>query len=235
MGMRKGPRPKLLLKDPGKRYRLHNRTRIKPHIKKPRVINKQQAKMPFPRNRPRDLRSKPLAKLFYRGGMAYGRRSILRTIHNDYQLRHKFLRRGIWSKKGVEEALLELLFQCRNLKDWDSGDDNLVDVFRLIKGRVKWAANCSVDLIMHLFFTLVRARLDCPGSLRKNACKVALRIDKVISYLNGVDHLLTEYEIYKNLVLPIHHAIRNLPREAKTPPSTIPGAVFLQAISCSNK
>lgn len=57
----------------------------------------------------------------------------------------------------------------------------------------------------------------------------------ILQYLNGVDHLLTEYEIYKNLVLPIHHAIRNLPREAKAPPSTIPGAVFLQAISCSNK
>jgi hypothetical protein len=57
----------------------------------------------------------------------------------------------------------------------------------------------------------------------------------VLQYINGVDHLLAEYDIYKNLVLPIHHAIRNLPREAKTPPSVIPGAVFLQGISRSNK
>lgn len=181
MGIKKAPRPKVVLKDSTKRSSLHNRSRIKLHIKKPRVINKQQAKMYFSSKGARASRCKPLAKFFYRGGMAYGRRSILRTIHNDYQLRRKFLRRGIRSRKGVEEALLELLFQCRNLKDWDSGGDNLIDVFRLIKGRVEWAANCSVDLIMQLFFTLIRARLDCPGSLRKNACQVALRVDKVIS------------------------------------------------------
>lgn len=55
-----------------------------------------------------------------------------------------------------------------------------------------------------------------------------------LQYINGVDHLLAEYEIYTNLVLPIHHAIRNLPRKAKMPPSTMPGAVFLQAISCNS-
>jgi hypothetical protein len=56
----------------------------------------------------------------------------------------------------------------------------LVDVFRLIKGRIEWASNCSVDLIMQLFFALLRARLGCPARSRKNACKVALRVDKVI-------------------------------------------------------
>lgn len=181
MGIKKSPRPKVVLKDPSKRYGLHNRSRIKPHINKSRVINKQQANMAFSSKGARASWSKPLAKVFNRGGMAYGRRSILRTVHNDYQLRRKFLRRGIRSRKAVEEALLELLFQCRNLKDWNSGDDNLFDVFRLIKGRVKWAANCSVDLIMQLFFTLIRARLEYPGSSRRNACKVALRVDKVIS------------------------------------------------------
>lgn len=56
-----------------------------------------------------------------------------------------------------------------------------------------------------------------------------------LQYINGVDHLLAEYEIYKNLVLPIHHTIRNLPREAKTSPSAMSGAVFLQGISRSKK
>lgn len=181
MGIKKSPRPKVALKDPSERYSLHNRSRIKPHINKSRAINKQQPKMSFSSKGARTSRAKPLAKVFNRGGMAYGRRSILRTVHNDYQLRRKFLRRGIRSRKGVENALLELLFQCRNLKDWDSGGDNLFDVFRIIKGRVKWAANCSVDLIMQLFFTLIRARLECPSSSRRNACKVALRVDKVIS------------------------------------------------------
>lgn len=55
-----------------------------------------------------------------------------------------------------------------------------------------------------------------------------------LQYINGVDHLLAEYEIYTNLVLPIHHAIRNLPRKAKIPPSAMPGAVFLQAIGSSS-
>lgn len=55
-----------------------------------------------------------------------------------------------------------------------------------------------------------------------------------LQYINGVDHLLAEYEIYTNLVLPIHHAIRNLPRKAKIPPSALPGAVFLQAIGSSS-
>lgn len=123
--------------------------------------------------------------------MAYGSRSILHTINHDDKLRRKFLRRGIRSKKGVEEALLELLFQCRNLKDWDSGGDNLVDVFRLIKGRVKWAADCSVDLIMQLFFALLRARLDCPVNMREIPCKVALRVDKVISVSHSkASHLI---------------------------------------------
>lgn len=56
-----------------------------------------------------------------------------------------------------------------------------------------------------------------------------------LQYINGVDHLLAEYDIYKNLVLPIHHTIRKLPRVAKTPASAIPGAVFLQGISRSEK
>lgn len=54
-----------------------------------------------------------------------------------------------------------------------------------------------------------------------------------LQYISGVDHLLAEYDIYENLALPIHHTIRNLPREAKTPPSAIAGAVFLQGISRS--
>lgn len=181
MGIKKGPRPKVVLKDPRKRHSLHNRSRIKPHTKKSRVMNKQQARMSFSSKGARSSRFSPLVKLLNRRGMAYGRRSILRTVHNDHQLRRKLLRRGIRSRKRVEDALLELLFQCRNLKDWNSGDDNLFNVFRIIKGRVKWAANCSVDLIMQLFFTLIRARLECPGSWRKKACKVALRVDKVIS------------------------------------------------------
>lgn len=56
----------------------------------------------------------------------------------------------------------------------------------------------------------------------------------IVQYINGVDHLLTEYEIYKNLALPLHHAIRNLPKKAKMPPSGIPGAVFIQAITRSS-
>lgn len=57
---------------------------------------------------------------------------------------------------------------------------------------------------------------------------------RTLQYINGVDHLLAEYEIYTNLVLPIHHAIRSLPKKAKIPPSVIPGAVFLQAIGGSS-
>lgn len=180
MGIKKDPRPSVALKDSTMRYSHHNRSRIKPQIKKHRITNKK-TKISVPSEGAKAMRFRPLAKLFHRGGMAYGRRSILRTIHNDYQLRRKFLRLGIRSRQGVEDALLELLFQCRNLKDWDSGGDNLVDVFRLIKGRVKWASIFSVDLIMQLFFTLLRARLDCPVNLRKTSCKVALRVDKVIS------------------------------------------------------
>lgn len=181
MGIKKNPRPSVTLKDSSKRYSHHNKSRIKPQIKKHRIVNRKKTKLSLPSKGAKAMRFKPLAKLFNRGGMAYGRRSILRTTHNDYQLRRKFLMLGIRSRKGVEDALLELLFQCRNLKDWDSGGDNLVDVFRLIKGRVKWASSLSVDLIMQLFFTVLRARLDCPANLRKTSCKVALRVDKVIS------------------------------------------------------
>lgn len=181
MGTKKSPQSSAAIKDSSKRSSRRNRSRIKPQMHQRRIINKKKAKMSLHFKGAKAPRFKPLAKLFNHGGMAYGSRSILHTIHNDYQLRRKFLRRGIRSKKGVEEALLELLFQCRNLKDWDSGGDNLVDVFRLIKGRVKWAANCSVDLVMQLFFALLRARLECPRNLRENACKVALRVDKVIS------------------------------------------------------
>ncbi|KKY30014.1 hypothetical protein UCDDA912_g10060 [Diaporthe ampelina] len=231
MGINNSRRPRAALKDSSKRSSVRNRPPHRPQLNKSQIASKQQAKMSFLSKRSKAPRLKPLRKLFDRRGMAYGRRSILHTVRKDYQLRRKFLSRGIESREGVEEALLELLFQCRNLKDWDSGGDNLVDVFRLIKGRVEWAANCSVDLIMQLFFTLLRARLDCPTRLRKNAGKVALRVDKVILYINGVDHLLTEYEIYKNLALPI----RKLPKKAKMPPSAMPGAVFLQAISRSSK
>lgn len=126
-------------------------------------------------------KTKPLLKLLDHRGMNYGHHHILRTVRNDYQLRREFHKLGIRNKRGSEEALMELLFECRNLKDWESGGDNLVDVFHLIKGRVEWTSNCSVDLIMQLFFALLRARLGCQASSRKNACKVALRVDKVIS------------------------------------------------------
>lgn len=181
MGIKKNLRPSAALKDQSKRPSFRNRSSFKPQTNKSRLINKKKAKMSLPAIRGKAPRFWPLFKLFDRGGMAYGRHSILRTARNDSQLRRKFFNVGTRSRQGVEDALLELLFQCRNLKDWDSGGDNLVDVFRLIKGRVKWAANCSVDLIMQLFFTLLRARLDCPAKLRKNSCKVALRVDKVIS------------------------------------------------------
>lgn len=75
---------------------------------------------------------------------------------------------------------MQLLFECRNLKDWESGGDNLVDVFGLIKERVHWASTCSTDLIMQLFFALLRARLDCSVSSRNNACRIARRVDQVI-------------------------------------------------------
>lgn len=181
MGTKKSRRPSAAIKDSSKHSSRRNSSHIKSQMHQRQIINKKKAKMSLRSKIAKAPRFKPLAKLFHRGGMAYGSRSILHTLHNDYQLRRKFLRRGIRSKKGVEEALLELLFQCRNLKDWDSGGDNLVDVFRLIKGRVKWAADCSVDLIMQLFFALLRARLDCPVNMRKTSCKVALRVDKVIS------------------------------------------------------
>lgn len=181
MGIKKNLRPSAALKDPSKHSSFRNRPSFKPQTNKSRHIKKRKSKRSLPSIRVKNPRFWPLFKLFDRGGMAYGRRSILRTARNDSQLRRQFLKVGIRSRQGVEDALMELLFQCRNLKDWDAGGDNLVDVFRLIKGRVKWAANCSVDLIMQLFFTLLRARLDCPAKLRKNSCKVALRVDKVIS------------------------------------------------------
>lgn len=57
-----------------------------------------------------------------------------------------------------------------------------------------------------------------------------------MQYINGVDHLLSEYDIYQNLTLPIHHAIRKLPKKAKMPPSAISGSDFPKAIGCnSNK
>lgn len=181
MGTKKSRRPSSAIKDSSKHSIRRDRSPIKSQMHQRRIINKKKANMSLRSKATKAPRFKPLAKLFYRGGMAYGSRSILHTTNHDYKLCRKFLRRGIRSKKRVEEALLELLFQCRNLKDWDSGGDNLVDVFRLIKGRVKWAADCSVDLIMQLFFVLVRARLDCPINMRKISCKVALRVDKVIS------------------------------------------------------
>lgn len=137
--------------------------------------------MSFLSNGARNPKPKPLLKLFDRRGMNYGQYHILRTVRNDYQLRREFYKLGIRNKRELEEALLELLFECRNLKYWESGGDNLVDVFHLIKGRVEWASDCSVDLIMQLFFALLQARLGCRSSSRKNACKVALRVDKVIS------------------------------------------------------
>lgn len=57
-------------------------------------------------------------------------------------------------------------------------------------------------------------------------------LNMIIQYINGVDHLLSEYDIYKTLAFLIHHAIRTLPREAKMPTSIVPDAVFLQAFSC---
>lgn len=57
----------------------------------------------------------------------------------------------------------------------------------------------------------------------------------VLQYIDGVDHLLAEYDIYRDLMLPIHRAIRNLPKEATTASSTAPDAVFLQGISGSNE
>lgn len=181
MGTKKSRQPNAAIRDSSKHSSHRNRSTIKSQIHQRRIINKKKANMSLRSKGANAPRFKPLAKLFYCGGMAYGSRSILHIPKHDYKLCRKFLRRGIRSKKGVEAALLELLFQCRNLKDWDSGGDNLVDVFRLIKGRVKWAADCSVDLIMQLFFSLLRARLDCPVSMRKTSCKVALRVDKVIS------------------------------------------------------
>lgn len=181
MGIKKNLRPSAAPKDQSRHSSFRNRSSFKPQTNKSRLINKKKAKMSLPSIRAKNPRFWPLFKLFDRGGMAYGRRSILRTARNDSQLRRQFLNAGIRSRQGVEDALMELLFQCRNLKDWDAGGDNLVDVFRLIKGRVKWATNCSVDLVMQLFFTLLRARLDCPANLRKNSCKVALRVDKVIA------------------------------------------------------
>ncbi|KAI3397405.1 hypothetical protein diail_10736 [Diaporthe ilicicola] len=178
MAFKKKSRPSAAVKNSSRRYDSRNR----PQVNKPQLMNKEQAKMPFPSQGVNYQKLKPLARLFGRGGMSYGRRSILRTVRNDNQLRCKFLNLGILTRKGVEQALLELLFQSRNLKDWDAGGDDLVDVFRLIKGRVKWAAECSVDLVMQLFFALLRGRLDCSGSLRtENCCKVALRVDKVIA------------------------------------------------------
>ncbi|KAG8160925.1 hypothetical protein KVR01_009189 [Diaporthe batatas] len=178
--------------------------------------------------------TKPLLQLFDHQGMAYDRFRILRTVRSEYHLRWELYKHGIRDKDAVEEALLKLLFECRNLKDWESGGDNLVEVFRLIKARVHWASNCSTDLIMQLFFAILRARLDCSASCRNNACKVARRVDQVIRYINGVDHLFAEYRIYRDLVLPIHHTIRDLPNEAKTTLCPTPDAVFLQGISGSN-
>ncbi|KAL1870199.1 hypothetical protein Daus18300_005263 [Diaporthe australafricana] len=231
MGAKKRSRPSSAVKDTSKRQHFHNGSQIR----KVQIIDKQQTKMTFLSKGTKAHNSKPLVKLFGRGGMAYGHGSILRTVRKDNELRCKLLNLGIRSRKGVEQALLELLYQFRNLKDWDAGGDDLFDVFRLIKGRVKWAASCSVDLIMQLFFALLRARLDCSQSLRtQNCCKVALRVDKIISYINGVDHLLSDYAIYQNLTLPIHNAIRKLPKKAKMPPSVIPGAAVPNAISCSS-
>lgn len=112
--------------------------------------------------------------------MAYGRFRILRTVHSEYHLRWEFYKSGIRDKDTVEEALLQLLFECRNLKDWESGGDDLVNVFSIIKKRVDWALNCPVDILIQLFFALLRARLDCSASSRNNACRVARRVDQVI-------------------------------------------------------
>lgn len=201
MGIKRISRPSVVLKDSSKRYRLHNKFRLKPQTKKARDIKQQQRKRSLFFKGSRPSRFKPLIKLFSRGGMAYGRRSILRTTQNDLQLRRKFDRLGIRGRKGVEKALLELLFQCRNLRDWDSGGDNLVDVFRLVKGRVKWASDVSVDLIMQLFFTLLRARLDCPVNLRKNSCNVALRVDQVISVSISKAFCLTSNMCVRHLAM----------------------------------
>jgi hypothetical protein len=130
--------------------------------------------------RARAAMTKPLHKLFDRRGMRYGRHRVLRTVRNDNQLRREFYKVSIRDRNAADQALLELLFQCRNLRYWESGGDNLVDVFRLLKGRISWASHCSVDLIMQIFFALIRARLDCPARLRQNAGKVAQRVDKVI-------------------------------------------------------
>lgn len=184
MGIKKHRRPGGAPKDRNKRADFRNRRDIKPQISKFRITNKKRIEMSSLSNGARYLESKPLLKLLDRRGMKYGRDCILRTVRNDYQLRRDFYKFGIRNKSGLEEALLQLLFECRNLKDWESGGDNLVDVFHLIKGRVEWASNCSVDLVMQLFFALLRARLGCRASSRKNACKVALRVDKVISVSN---------------------------------------------------
>lgn len=199
MGARKRSRPSAAVKDSSKRHHFRNRSQIR----KVQIINKQLAKLSFLSKGAKAQSSKPLVEFFRRGGMAYGQSSILRTVHKDNQLRRKLLNLGIRNRKGVEEALLELLYHFRNLKDWDSGDDDLFDVFRLLKGRVKWAASCSVDLIMQLFFALLRARLDYPHNLRtKNCCKVALRVDKVIS----VSIIKQLYLLFSDVHLSFLHA-----------------------------
>ncbi|POS75468.1 hypothetical protein DHEL01_v206145 [Diaporthe helianthi] len=179
------------------------------------MIDKSLNRMSLLPNTAFHRRTKPLLQLFDHRGMAYGRYRIFRTVASEYHLRREFYKHGFHDKDAVEEALLQLLFECRNLKYWESGGDDLANVFSLIKGRVDWASNCSLDIIMQLFFALVRARLDCPVSSRNNACKVARRVDQVIRYINGVDHLFAEYKIYRDLVLPIHRALRNYPKESK--------------------
>lgn len=180
MGIKKHRRQSAA-KDRNKRASFRKRPDLRPQSSKSRIINMKREEMSCLSNGSKYPKTKPLRKLFDRRGMNYGSHHILRTARNDYQLRREFYKFGIRNKSGVEEALLELLFECRNLKDWESGGDNLVDVFRLIKGRVEWASNCSVHLVMQLFFALLRARLGCRAGSRKNACKVALRVDKVIS------------------------------------------------------
>lgn len=192
MGIKKHARPSAAIKDSNKRSSLRNRPDLRPQVNKPR------AGAP---------KTKPLLKLFDRRGMRYGRDRILRTVRNDYQLRREFYKLGIRSRKSAEKALLELLFQCRNLKDWESGGDNLVDVFRLIKGRVEWASsNCSVDLIMQLFFALLRARLEFPARLRKNACKVARRVDKVIRVSTSEESYLHPLKFTHRLFLLYYYS-----------------------------
>lgn len=153
-------------------------------------------------DRPRQPKSRreyrsPLLMLFYGSGLKFDH-ILLPTSRRDKLLRRQLIDQGIESKESVEFIILQLLFEARVLADWNT-TDNLMDVFEYIKDKLDWASDIHVTILIQIFHAVLRARmcwLDKPVAPfdPESSCAVATRVDKLVKWIGGVDHIMEELD-----------------------------------------